>query len=189
MAVMRIFTGIKLAEEAREKIFKELEPFKKIDTSMRWTEAKNVHLTIKFIGEVDDELAAQIAEVLVSTKIPLAPFPLRVSGFGKFPVGDDLHIFWAGIEDNPHLLALFNAIESLLFPLGIARETRPFHPHLTLGRNKAHYNFGPLFELLAEKSDLFLAACPVDSFQLMRSDLTPAGPVYRVVKEIPFVQS
>jgi len=58
----------------------------------------------------------------------------------------------------------------------------------TLGRNKARYNFAALFELLAEKSDLFLAACPVDAFQLMRSDLTPEGPIYSVLKEIPLDQ-
>jgi RNA 2',3'-cyclic 3'-phosphodiesterase len=186
---MRIFIGIELAEETREKIVKGLKPFKKIHTSIRWTEPKNIHLTIKFIGEVDDQLAAQIAAALTMAKIPVAPFTLRFSGFGKFPAGDDLHIFWAGVEDNPHLLALFNAIESALFPLGLARETRPFHPHLTLGRNKARYNFRTLFELLSEKSDLYLAECPVTAFQLFSSDLTPAGPVYTLLKEIHLVQS
>jgi 2'-5' RNA ligase len=186
---MRIFTGITLSDEVRENILEELRPFKKIGTSIRWTEAKNIHLTIKFIGEVDEGTAARIAEALAAAKIPVAPFQLRISGFGKFPAGDDLHIFWAGIEDNPQLLALFNAIESALSPFSVAPETRPFHPHLTLGRNKSRYNFQALFELLAEKSDLFLAACPVSAFQLIRSDLTPAGPIYRVLKEIPLDQS
>jgi len=131
---------------------------------------------------------ARIAGALAAAKFPVSPFQLRVSGFGKFPADDDLNIFWAGIVDNPQLLALFNAIESALVPLGVAPETRPFHPHLTLGRNKARYNFAALFELLAEKSDLFLAACPVDAFQLMRSDLTPEGPIYSVLKEIPLDQ-
>jgi 2'-5' RNA ligase len=73
--------------------------------------------------------------------------------------------------------------------LGVAAETRPFHPHLTLGRNKSRYNFTALFERLAEKSDLFLGACPVAAFQLMRSDLTPAGPIYSVLQEMPLDQS
>ena len=186
---MRIFTGITLNDEAREKILEELRPFKTIGTSIRWTEAKNIHLTVKFIGEVDEGLAARIAGALAAAKFPVSPFQLRISGFGKFPAGDDLHIFWAGIVDNPQLLALFNAIESALVPLGVAPETRPFHPHLTLGRNKSRYHFGALFELLAEKSGLFLAACQVSAFQLMRSNLTPGGPIYTVLKEIPLDQS
>lgn len=186
---MRIFTGILLSEEAREKIAKEVEPFKKIASSIRWTEKNNIHLTIKFIGEVEQNLSGRIAEALAAARIPLPPFRLRFSGFGKFPAGGDLHVFWAGVEIHPHLLALFHAIETMLLPLGIARETRPFHPHLTLGRNKARADFRALFELLGEKKDLFLAECPVAALQLFRSDLTPAGPVYSILKEIPLVQS
>ncbi len=197
---MRIFTGIQLAEEAREKIVKELDPFKRIAPSIRWTGKNNIHLTLKFIGDVEPGLSGRIADALTAAKIPLPPSRLRFSGFGKFPVGDDLHIFWAGVEDDPRLLSLFNAIEALLFPLGVARETRPFQPHLTLGRNKAprsrrtgtsgstgplepsagggtaRADFRALFELLAEKKDRFLAECPVTAFQLFRSDLTPSCP-------------
>jgi 2'-5' RNA ligase len=186
---MRIFIGITLSDEVREKILEELGSFKKIGTSIRWTEAKNIHLTLKFIGEVDEGRAARIAAALAALKVPVAPFQLRIRGFGKFPAGDDLHIFWAGIEDSPQLLSLFNAIESGLSPFGVEAETRPFHPHLTLGRNKSRYHFAALFARLAEKADLFLGACPVAAFQLIRSDLTPAGPIYTVLQEIPLDQS
>jgi len=184
---MRIFTGVQLPEEAREKIVKELDPFKRIAPSIRWTGKNNIHLTLKFIGDVEPRLSEKIAAALATAKIPLSPFRLRCSGFGKFPVGDDLHIFWAGVEDDPRLLSLFHAIEALLLPLGVARDTRPFRPHLTLGRNKARIDFRALFELLGKKKDLFLAECPLAAFQLFRSDLTPAGPVYSILKEIPLV--
>ena len=186
---MRIFTGIQLAAEARERILKELKPFKKAGTSIRWTDSGNIHLTLKFIGEVDEAMAIRVAAALETAKFAVAPFSLRLSGFGKFPEGDDLHIFWAGVEDNPSLLALFAGIEEALLPLGIERDKRPFHPHLTLGRNRAKYSFKGLFALLAEKRDLFLAAWQVAAFQLFASRLTPAGPIYSVLKEIPLVQS
>ena len=202
---MRIFTGIQLADEAREKIVKELDPFKRIAPSIRWTGKNNIHLTLKFIGDVEQGLSEKIADALAAARIPLPPFRLRFSGFGKFPAGDDLHIFWAGVEDDARLLSLFNGIEALLSPLGVARETRPFQPHLTLGRNKApsmrggtaRADFRALFELLAEKKDLFLAECPVAAFQLFRSDLAPSGPegprrggpIYSILKEIPLVAS
>ena len=77
----------------------------------------------------------------------------------------------------------------MLAPLGIAREAQPFNPHITLGRNKARYNFKALFELLAEKRDIFLAESQANSFQLFSSQLTPAGPHYKILKEIPLEQS
>jgi 2'-5' RNA ligase len=186
---MRIFVGIKLAEATRENIARELKPFKKIANSIRWTESGNIHLTLKFLGEISAGLLERIEETLLAAKIPVAPFPLKITGFGKFPAGDNLHIFWAGVDDTPPLRALFDWIENTLAPLGIAREAQPFNPHITLGRNKARYNFKTLFELLAEKRDIFLAECQVTSFQLFSSQLTPAGPLYKILKEIPLEQS
>jgi 2'-5' RNA ligase len=186
---MRIYVGIKLDAATRENITRELKPFKKIATSIRWTASENIHLTMKFIGEVSEALVGPIEQALLAAKIPVAPFPLKIIGFGKFPAGDDLHIFWAGVGDSPHLQALFASIENTLAPLGIARETRPFNPHITLGRNKARYNFKTLFELLAEKRDILLAEWQATSFQLFSSQLTPAGPLYKILKEIPLEQS
>jgi 2'-5' RNA ligase len=189
MAWMRMFTGIPLSDAAREKILKELKPFKKTGTPIRWTAEANIHLTLKFIGEVDEPTAARVAEALQRGKPALAPFRLCLRGFGKFPAGDDLHVFWAGVEESPELRALFAAVEDALAPLGIARDPRPFHPHLTLGRNKARFNFKGLYALLAEKSSLFLGEWLVSAFRLFSSRLTPDGPVYTVLKEIDLVQS
>ena len=186
---MRIFTGVKLVDGVREHIIKELKPFKKVGTTIRWTNSGNIHLTLKFIGAADETMTARVAAALAAAKIAVAPFRLRVSGFGKFPAGEDLHIFWAGVEESQDLLAFFAAIEEILLPLGIKRGTRPFHPHLTLGRNRARFNFKTFYVRLAEKCDLFLAEMQVAAFQLFASRLTPAGPEYTILKEIPLVQS
>jgi 2'-5' RNA ligase len=182
---MRIFAGIQLAEAVRERIAAELTPFKAIANSIRWTESRNIHLTLKFIGEVAPAKTELIKEALRSAKAHTSPFPLQIRGFGKFPAGDDLHIFWAGIDDSPQLQELFSVIEAALAPLGVARETRPFSPHITLGRNKARYNFKTLFELLAARQDVSLAEFTVSSYQLFSSQLTPRGPLYSVLMEIP----
>jgi len=189
MAAMRIFTGVKLDDAVRNTIVREMKPFKKAGGAIRWTEAGNIHLTLKFIGEADEALTARLAETLSASRFAVAPFSLRIRGFGKFPAGGGLNIFWAGVEAHPALPALFAGIEEALTPLGISRETRPFHPHLTLGRNKAGGDFQELFALLAQKQDLFQADWPVAAFQLFASRLTAAGPVYTVIKEMPLVQS
>lgn len=186
---MRIFTGIQLAAEVKDTILKELQPFRRAAAPVRWTGRDNIHLTLKFIGEVDDALAARAGEALVAAPIPVAPFRLRLRGFGKFPAADGLDVFWAGVEASPPLGSLFAGVEAALRPLGIEPDARPFHPHVTLGRNKARFDFRALFSLLAEKSSLFLGEWPVASFQLFSSRLAPAGPVYAILKEIPLAQS
>lgn len=189
MAGMRLFTGIALDDAVRRNVLREMKPFQKIGTPIRWTAAGNVHLTLKFIGEADDALAAQIGAALGKASPAAAPFRLRLAGFGKFPAGDELHVLWAGIGESPPLRALFAAIEDALAPLGIARDNRPFQPHVTLGRNKVRYNFKSLFSLLEQKSRLFLGEWLVSAFRLFSSRLTPGGPLYSVLKEIPLVQS
>jgi 2'-5' RNA ligase len=188
MKMMRIFTGIALSDEVREKILKESKPFRKAGTPMRWTAAENVHLTLKFIGEVDEPLAGRVAEALPRPPA-LPPFVLRARGFGKFPAGDELHVLWAGVEASQPLQSLYAGVEAALEPLGISRDSRPFHPHITLGRNKVRYNFKGLLALLEGKTDLFFGEWRVAAYRLFSSRLLPAGPVYTVLKEIALVQS
>lgn len=188
MAVMRVFTGIQLAAEPREKLLRELKPFRKAGTPIRWTAERNVHLTLKFIGAADPALVQRIGAALAVAPRP-APFRLRLRGFGKFPAGDELHVLWAGVEESAELHELFAGMEEGLDALGIAREARPFHPHVTLGRNKSRHDFKGVISLLQEKGDLLLGDWDVAAYQLFASDLTPAGPVYAVLKEIPLVES
>lgn len=189
MAAMRIFTGIRLDDGLREGILRELKPFRKAGTPIRWTDGRNIHLTLRFIGEVEEELAARVAAALSASPPATGPLRLRLRGFGKFPAGDEVHVLWAGVEENAGLRALYAGIEDVLSPLGIQREARPFHPHLTLGRNRARYNFKPVLALLAGLGDVFLGEMDVAAFQLFSSRLTPDGPVYSVIKEISLVQS
>ncbi len=188
MDAMRVFTGIQLAAGPREKLLREIKPFHKAGTPIRWTEERNIHLTLKFIGDADPALAKRIGAALAAAPRP-APFRLRLRGFGKFPGGDELHVLWAGVEESAGLSALFAGMEEALAALGIAREARPFHPHVTLGRSRSRYNFKGVISLLQEKGDLFLGDWDVAACQLFASDLTPAGPVYSVLKEIPLVES
>ncbi|MBN2345933.1 MAG: RNA 2',3'-cyclic phosphodiesterase [Candidatus Aminicenantes bacterium] len=186
---MRMFTGIALSEDAREKVLRELKPFRKAGTPIHWTDERNIHLTLKFIGEIDDAQVPEVAAALLAHSPATAPFRLSLRGFGKFPAGDELHVFWAGVEECPPLHALYSSVEDALAPLGIARETRPFHPHLTLGRNRARYNFKGLFARLAECEGRFLAEWTVSAFQLFASRLTASGPIHTILKEISLAQS
>ncbi len=193
MAPMRLFTGIALDDEVRENVLKELKPLRKAGAPLRFTDALNLHLTLKFIGEVAESVAARVGTILEALP-PMPPFRLRLRGFGKFPPGDGLNILWAGVEASPELRTLFNGVEDALAPLGIGRDARPFHPHVTLGRGQARSTrggdeFKRLVSLLREKSDVFLGEWQVAAHRLYSSRLTPNGPFYTVLKEIPLVES
>lgn len=193
MAPMRLFTGIALGDEVRKNVLKELKPFRKTGVPLHWTGELNLHLTLKFIGEVAEPVAARVGAALEALP-PVPPFGLRVRGFGKFPAGDGVNVLWAGVEESPELHALFSGVEDALVPLGIGRDTRSFHPHVTLGRSKARSwrggnEFNGLISLLREKGDVFLGEWQVAAYRLYSSRLTPDGPFYTVIKEIPLVES
>ena len=183
MAIMRIFTGIALDDEVRKNALEELQPFRKAGIPMRWTDELNLHLTLKFIGEVTETVVACLGAVLEALP-PASPFRLRLRGFGKFPAGDEMHVLWVGVEESPELRALFAAVEDALAALGIHRDTRPFHPHVTLGRSQARFSRGAsanhdfkgLISLLQTKNDVFLGEWQVSAWRLYSSCLNPGDP-------------
>lgn len=181
---MRIFIGIKLEEDIRAQIEKELKPFKKMKTPIRWTEPENIHLTLKFVGEVSADVYPEMERAVASGHFGLKPFRINFRGLGKFPAGDEVHIFWAGIEPVVELETLFRRIEDILIRFGVEKETRRFLPHITVGRNRARFPFKSLLDELAKKSDVRLGESIASSFQIFESRLTPGGPIYTVRQEV-----
>lgn len=186
---MRVFIGIKLDERVHEEIEKFLAPFKKISSPIRWVNPENVHITLKFIGEVPEEKYAKIEKNLAEAEFDTGPFDLRLAGCGKFGRDNTLNIFWIGITPSDPLTRIFKKIENTLAKLGIEKENRPFKPHITVGRNKKNFNFRSFSQLIEEKSDHLIAELNVDHFQVFKSQLRPEGPIYTILKEIPLAQA
>jgi 2'-5' RNA ligase len=186
---MRLFIGIKFDPATIEKITRSLKPFKKISTPIRWVKPENIHLTLKFIGEVNEERRFQIEEILGKINFRADPIEINISGFGKFGRNEDLNIFWAGIKKNPDLTALYHEIENSLARINIERETRKFKPHLTLGRNRKRFNFKSFFPLIEKYANLPVVTFITASFQLFQSTLSAQGPTYSILKEINFVNT
>jgi RNA 2',3'-cyclic 3'-phosphodiesterase len=181
---VRIFIGIKLEEGVLAKIENVLKPFRKMKTPIRWTESENIHLTLKFVGEVADDVYPEMERAVASGHFGLKPFKVNFRGLGKFPAGDEAHIFWVGIEPVGELETLFRRIEEILARFGVEKETRRFQPHITVGRNKSRFSFKPLLDELEKQSDLLLGESVVSSFQIFESRLTPRGPVYTIRREV-----
>lgn len=131
---MRTFVAVFPPLDVREALARAARELP-VAGQVRWARPENVHITLKFLGEVGEEDLARVAEKLKPVSGRHGPFEAVVSGFGAFPSAGRARILWAGIgEGADRLGALARDVESSLGPLGFARETRPYKPHLTLGR-------------------------------------------------------
>ena len=141
---MRLFYGLELPEDVRARAGAWLEDARVRSQAFRgarvdWTAAANLHVTLKFLGQVkENEVPGVLAEGTEAAR-HAKPFRLSVGGLGAFPSGDSkpARILWAGVQEPTGRLGLLvQSLEARLEGLGFIRETRPFHPHLTLGRVK-----------------------------------------------------
>ncbi len=181
--------GIKLDREAMEKIANALKPFRKIASPIKWTKAENIHLTLKFIGDVEPATYKKIEETLSGNDYPVDPFTVRIAGIGKFGKEQELNILWAGITPSQKLESLFRDIESRLHGVGIPKDNRPFKPHITLARNKKNFDIKPYLRLIDQHQGTFISESAIKGFQIFKSDLSSNGPTYTILKEIPLEQS
>jgi len=138
---MRIFIALDIPEEIRARLTQYMERARALAPEARWTRVEGLHVTLKFVGHVSDAMVEQIKTTLASIKT--APFAVRFEGVGFFPNPKAARVFWAGVEGGADLPRLASAIDAALEKLGIERETKPYHPHLTLARTSAR----PLREL------------------------------------------
>jgi RNA 2',3'-cyclic 3'-phosphodiesterase len=142
----------------------------------RWVEPGNFHLTLRFVGEVDDPLAAEVDRVLA--RIRAHAFDLALAGVGHFGG----HTLWVGIEHNPALMCLQAAIEKELQQIGVAADPRPFAPHVKLARLNRRRG---LRAFLREHRDFRSQPFAVRQFSLIESRLDARGPTYQHRADYP----
>jgi RNA 2',3'-cyclic 3'-phosphodiesterase len=148
----------------------------------KWVDTANLHVTLRFIGEVDEGLAADIDEVLAGVKAP--GFAVTLAGVGQFGGGEKARALWVGVEKNPALLHLHDKIETALMRIGLPPEQRRYAPHVTLARLR--YVHPVEVQAFIERHALFRApSFPVDKFSLVASYLTKSGPIYEDQADYP----
>ena len=151
---------------------------------VRWVAIPSIHLTLKFLGEVDPEIVSELAESLDSAAKTHAGFELRLHGLGCFPNQRNPRVIWCGIEgETERLSEIHQAVETACTSFGFAPENRQYHPHLTLGRVKGKRNLQPLLDCIKIGSDLE-CKFKADHFNIYKSTLRPQGAVYTVLKTI-----
>ena len=165
--MLRLFVGIGLSPELRLRLSTLCVGV----PGARWVDAGNLHVTLRFIGEVDEGAAADIDEALL--QIRAQHFALTLAGVGHF----GMRMLWAGVERNPALNHLQEKVESAIVRLGFPPEGRRYAPHVTLARLKGVAD-ARLHAFLAEHALFRAEPFPVDAFSLVASYLTKSGAIY-----------
>ena len=156
---------------------------KTVYQSIRWVKANNLHLTIKFFGDTASENIPKIANSMDCISSTMIPFPLRLSGMGVFPGWKNPRILWLGIEKPEKVQFLAEEIEGDMGKLGIAREKRPFSPHLTIARINDNFPYQKieLLKIRCNEEKFNFPDNVVSKINLYRSDLQPHGPIYHLL--------
>ncbi len=183
MERLRAFIAVELppaGREAIEGVTRDLRA--RAGDGVRWVRLEGVHLTLKFLGDIDAGSVPAISQALARCALPAAPFDLYLEGVGAFPNARRPRVVWVGLGGALEpLMALQQSIEGELEALGYARERRAFTPHLTLGRVRDRISppqgraFSEALGGVSVQPDIKL---PVREVSLMQSDLQPSGAVY-----------
>ena len=177
---MRAFIGIEVTDEVRAALARVQRKFKGCSAKVKWVAPANIHLTLKFLGEIDDELAGKVASAMAEAAGGGA-VPFRVEGLGCFPPRGKPRTLWAGVSDGADdVAAVFKKLDRALRPLGFEKERR-FTPHLTIGRVKSPKGADELTPVIERHASTLFGACPADQMTLFRSTLTPQGAIYDVL--------
>ena len=179
---MRAFVAIKIPDSIKEriaKIEKELEGIQ----GVKWVKPDNIHLTLKFLGEVRESQIGELNLAIKSCIRGIKPFRISFSEIGGFPNLRHPKVIWVGVKEGMDILIeLINRLEQEFSKLGFKPETREPSPHLTIGRIKKNKIVDAELKLRIFETSSFIA----DKVYLIKSTLTPDGPIYTDITAIQF---
>jgi 2'-5' RNA ligase len=183
---LRCFIAIDLPTDLKEVLAGIQQQLNGWPAKVKWVEKHNLHLTLKFLGDIDalkvDEINKQLEIIGTNTKA----FDVCLNGLGAFPSTRNPKVIWAGVKTTGNnLSSLWSAVEKGMLSLGFSPEAKPFSPHLTLGRVKDQMPVSGFAELLA-KVELKDFVIPVNEIKLMKSILSRSGPEYTCLKTVGF---
>ncbi len=182
MSLLRAFIAIEIPHSILDAIQKETAGLQRaIGAAVRWVPCSNLHLTLKFLGDISPANLDLLTQMLAAEAAAHKPFELQVGGLGSFPTPRRPRIIWIGLSAPAALESLQRGIEAASARLGYTEEDRPFSPHLTIGRVKQQASSTELQALrtaLEQSRVGDLGTARVEAVHLFKSDLRPAGAVY-----------
>jgi 2'-5' RNA ligase len=181
---LRSFVAIDLPEALRKALAEKSSILSSAiaPRAIRWVRLGGIHLTLKFLGDVNPTEMQSVHQVILETVPRFSPFSFSVGGFGCFPNIRRPRVIWVGVQERSgEMAALYEELEKAFAARGFEREKRRFHPHLTLGRVRRGVGQAErrvVGEVIGRVEDSSLGHVNVKEICLFRSELKPSGAVY-----------
>jgi RNA 2',3'-cyclic 3'-phosphodiesterase len=184
---VRVFIAIPLPVDLKVKLVTLQQEFRPLPLEAAWVREAGFHLTLRFLGDVDSTKIAPIVSCMTATAQHSHPFSLSLAGVGVFPHESNPRVLWVGVQDRTgDLRHIQQGLDAQLRQVGFPPENRPFAPHLTLARLKRVLRRGDFLATLKVHRETVLGQLDVDRFELVESQLHPAGARYSIVNAVPF---
>lgn len=188
---LRTFIAVEIDERIRRAAAQVADELRTAGAEIGWVAPHNMHLTLKFLGDVAEERIPQVGEAVAQAVVGTAPFDLEIRGVGAFPNAARPRTLWLGTgSGQTQLGSLADRVETALTALGFAAEDRPFHAHLTLGRvrrpTRALANLTPM---LKQRADLSLGLSKIQEVVVFSSQLQRGGPIYEAIRRVSLAGS
>ena len=184
---MRAFLAVELPSSVRHALAQLQDRLRASRADVKWVEPQNLHLTVRFLGEIDDAQRSLIEAVAQTTAARIGPVTAGFGALGAFPSASSPRVVWVGLEQGAEALERLAAqVESQLVQAGWPGAEKPFSAHITLGRVRSPRGRSELVRALREVSWTPPASFVVDHLTLFRSDLSSSGPRYSVVSTFRF---
>ena len=182
--MIRAFIAVEIQPQTRDRIVAAMEQLKTRVSAVRWVAPSNLHLTLKFLGDIEESKIDPIGTALSTALCPFPRCTINVKGLGVFPSSKRPRVLWVGLE-GPGLVPLAAQVESALVPLGFAPDQRGFTPHLTIGRWRQSDRTGKTLEQELQRwVNYDFGTSRADEVILFQSVLRPTGAIYTRLKVV-----
>lgn len=189
MSLLRVFIAVDIPPSILQSIQKKTESLRtKLRDEVRWASVANIHLTLKFVGDVSSANVDNLTHMLATEADSCTQFDISIGGLGSFPSSKRPRVLFIGTQAPAELDALQRGVESACARLGYKSEERPFSPHLTIGRVRQNLTLvgqKRIREILEQTKIDSLGTASVNSVHLYKSELKPTGAVYTKLFSAP----
>ena len=182
MTVFRGFIAIDI--DASPKLIAFEKDISKTGADVKLVKPENIHITIKFLGNTNDNHIDVIEQAMRASVQNITPFSITLNGTGVFPNQKYIKVIWVGIINTTAIETIAKTIDTSLIPLGFPKEQRGFSAHLTVGRVKTARNKDQLLKIIEQYNNKEFSVQEIRSIFLKKSELTPQGPLYSILREV-----
>jgi len=181
---IRSFIAVEIREQTiLDQLLKDQDLIRRSGADVKLVEPQNIHVTLRFLGEI---LQSQLAQIMDSlNQLSFTGFEVELKGLGAFPSLKHMNVIWVGISRGAQELAnLSKEIEPKVRAAGVPSDKKGFSPHITIARVRSHRGREQLIQIISEKGDEGFGTMVAESIVLKKSVLLPHGPVYSNVHEV-----